>query len=51
VCVSGLNPNTHEETLANFLEAKAKNNVEVKNVVYSEERDTAVVCFSSPVGK
>ncbi|XP_056005276.1 protein mono-ADP-ribosyltransferase PARP14-like isoform X3 [Ostrea edulis] len=49
LCVNGLNPDTTEETLSNFLEAKVKNDVEVKSVVYSEERETAVVQFDSPV--
>ncbi|XP_061194327.1 protein mono-ADP-ribosyltransferase PARP14-like [Saccostrea echinata] len=49
VCVSGLHPGTKEETLTNFLEARASGDVEVESVVYNEGNTTAIVQFDSPV--
>lgn len=51
VCVSNINPETDEETFSNFLEGRAGGDAEVICVVFSEDKSTAVVEFSSPVGK
>lgn len=51
MCVNNINPETDEETFSNFLEGRAGGDAEVICVVHTEDKSTAVVEFSTPVGK
>lgn len=51
LCVSNLNPSTSDNTLSEFLKScSCVANVEVVNLVYSEDRTISVAQFSLPVG-
>ena len=51
LCVSNLNPSTSDNTLSEFLKSRScVANMEVVNLVYSEDRTISVAQFSLPVG-